>query len=98
MTPPNEFDRALANLPAVADNGFSAAVSARIALRQEFQRNMLLLAVAAAAGMVLFFMPLDELNAAVGRIAADLSNSPPVAIALGMLVLCGLYLRTAEAE
>lgn len=102
MTPPNEcddaFDKTLAMLPDVADNGFSAAVSARLALREEFQRNMLLLAVAAVGGMALLFVPLDELNAILGKLAADLGNSPPVAIALGMLVLCGLYLRLAEAE
>jgi len=94
----DEFDKALATLPEVADDGFSAAFSARLALRQEFQRNILLLAGAAVAGMALMFVPFDELNAVLGKLAADLGSSPPVAIALGTLVLCGLYLRMAEAE
>ncbi len=98
MTPEELDVRLAAPLPAVADDGFSALVSARIAARQEFHIGLGLAALLAVAGTALLFIPLDQANAAVESLVVDLGSSAPVAMALAALVLCRLYLRAADAE
>jgi hypothetical protein len=96
---PEELDRQLAApLPATAEDGFSALVSARIAAQQEFHLGLLLAAFLAVAGMALVFIPLNQVDAVVESLVVDLGSSAPVAMALAALLFCSLYLRAADAE
>ncbi|MBS0277678.1 MAG: hypothetical protein JSR81_08645 [Proteobacteria bacterium] len=80
-------------LPAVADDGFSAAV-ARRAL-QEMERHKLLdQAVLLLTGaIILAALPLTHLMAAIETVTLRLGNAYPVALAFAALVLTLAFMR-----
>jgi hypothetical protein len=95
---PEDLDAVLAMpLPVLDDCGFSAAVTARIAAAQEFRTRLVLLGLAAVAGMLLIFIPLSGLDAAIETVAVNLGSSLPVAIAFAVLVLSNSFARLADA-
>lgn len=80
-------------LPAVADNGFSARVIARVTL--QYRRRVALIATgsAAAASALCLVVPMPALSIELNRVLVDLATSPAVALGAAALVVTFLVDR-----
>jgi len=86
-----------APLAAVEDRGFSARVVADVFAARERRMGLELLALLAAAGVLLAFLPLtaivDMVNDAIDYVTGNLGNSLPVAMAALAIVLSFSFAR-----
>ena len=88
------LDRLLsAPLAAVADDGFSARVTARMAAAGASQTSFETALFVAAAGALLIVLSMAGLPEWLQRVSLSLANSLPLAVAAFALALTALYTR-----
>jgi hypothetical protein len=84
----DDLDTLLAtSVPALTDDGFSAAVMARV--RQAQMRREWLLSFGPVLALLALvpFLPLADFTHAVLRVTPEIANSTAISLALGVLIL-----------